>query len=55
MMVMGCELQHTSGSVVWETQDLVLLCLVFSAMDGMADSIVGSSKFTGVPGLSFSS
>ena len=51
-MVMGCVLQHVSGSVVWESQDLVLLSLFLSAVDGVADSIVGSSKFKGVHGLS---
>ena len=55
MMVMGCELQHNLGSVTCESQDLVLLCLVVSAVDGVADSIVGSSKFKGTHGLSFSS
>ena len=36
------------------TQGLVLLCLVLSAVDGVGDSIVGSSKFKGVHGLYFS-
>ena len=55
MMAMGCEPQHTSGSVVWESQGLVLLDLVLSAVDGLEDSIEVSSKFKGVHGLSFSS
>ena len=54
-MVMGCELQQTTESMVWGSQGMVVLCLVYSAVDGMADSIVGSLKFKGVQGLSFSS
>ena len=37
------------------SQVLILLCLVLSAVDGVADSIVVSSKFKGVHGLSFPS
>ena len=35
------------------SQDMVIPYLVFSSVDGVADSIVGSSKFKGVCGLSF--
>ena len=54
MMVMGCELQHTSGSVVWESLDLILLCFFLSAVNGVTDSTVGSSEVKGVHGLSSS-
>ena len=34
------------------SQDMVLLCFFLSAVNGVADSIIGSSKFKGVHGLS---
>ena len=50
-MVMGCELQHRVSGVGFQV--LMLLCLFVSAVAGMADSIVGSSKFKGIHGLYF--
>ena len=38
---------HFSISGVWP-QDMVLLCLVLSAVDGVTVSIIGSPKFKGV-------
>ena len=38
-MEMGCKFQHISVSVVC-VQDFVPLCLVLSAVEGVADSIV---------------
>ena len=51
---MGCEFQQISVSVVWDLRIWYYSVFLISAVNGVADSIIGSSKFKGVHGLSFS-